>query len=250
MAPSSTSKNKAISSQPRIRLRIDNKSSYIDGTANADHTSSSQSSSSSSSKDLMQCTQTLMSAFHNDPCIAYCLRQDEWRAVAYAELFNTVLHVQLGKVGQIYIADTTDHDNITTHPGCVATVLPPEHHNPSFRQLLGLLPVFIRCTSNWWRVIRVLYHMEMTHPQTPHYYFVAVGTEPRCQGQGLGTAVMREVLKRADAEHVGAYLEASTERNMMWYKTLGFVVQKVIKCGSENDAPLMWAMWRDPVVSM
>ena len=85
--------------------------------------------------------------------------------------------------------------------------------------------------------------MEKLHPSEPHYYLEVVGTDPARQGQGHGAALLNEVLEKADAEGVGAYLESSKDSNVPYYRRFGFDVVGEIH---HPDGPTMWRMWRDP----
>ena len=58
----------------------------------------------------------------------------------------------------------------------------------------------------------------------PHYYLFALGVDPAAQGQGLGGALVRHMLSRADREGVPTYLETQCERNVALYERLGFGV--------------------------
>lgn len=80
------------------------------------------------------------------------------------------------------------------------------------------------------------------HPTDPHWYLAFVCTRPEKQGQGLGTALIRDMLGRCDAEGHPAYLEATSERNRALYERLGFRVTSRIDL---PDGPPMWAMWRE-----
>ncbi|MBT8471037.1 MAG: GNAT family N-acetyltransferase [Marinicaulis sp.] len=81
------------------------------------------------------------------------------------------------------------------------------------------------------------------HPNTPHYYLFAVGVRTSQQGRGLGAAVIREGLKRADSENALAYLENSKPRNTPLYERLGFVTQRRLDI---PEAPPLLAMLRQP----
>jgi GNAT superfamily N-acetyltransferase len=56
--------------------------------------------------------------------------------------------------------------------------------------------------------------MERHHPKEPHWYLAFVGCDPTCQGQGLGSALIKEGLRRCDADGLPAYLESSSPRNI------------------------------------
>lgn len=64
--------------------------------------------------------------------------------------------------------------------------------------------------------------MEKHHPQAPHYYLFAVGVRKIAQGRGLGGAVLREGLRKADEEGAPSYLENSNPKNTPLYERLGF----------------------------
>jgi ribosomal protein S18 acetylase RimI-like enzyme len=55
--------------------------------------------------------------------------------------------------------------------------------------------------------------------------------------------MLREVLDKADATGVAAYLESSNERNLTLYKRHGFAVVEEIR--ALGHGPSIWRMWRD-----
>jgi len=78
----------------------------------------------------------------------------------------------------------------------------------------------------------------------PHWYLLMVGVDPDLQGRGLGSALVKEGLKRADAANCPCYLETSEERNLAFYERHGFVVVGTAPLG--NGGPPGWAMRRAP----
>jgi len=87
---------------------------------------------------------------------------------------------------------------------------------------------------------------EHYHPKTPpHYYLFAIGVTDGHKGQGLGTALISEVLRRCDEEGIPAYLENSKESNLRFYEGHGFRVQQQIRFAP--SAPPVWLMWREPL---
>jgi GNAT superfamily N-acetyltransferase len=94
------------------------------------------------------------------------------------------------------------------------------------------------------RAMRNLSLMERNHPKDPeHWYLAILGTDPAHQGSGVGSALIRQITDRCDAEGLGAYLESSKESNVPFYARHGFAVRQEIRMG---DGPRMWLMWRDP----
>ena len=77
-----------------------------------------------------------------------------------------------------------------------------------------------------------------------HLYLVFLGVRPAARGRGLGGALLRERLARADADGLPAYLEASSARNLPLYERHGFApTGDPIQL---PDGPRVWPMWRTP----
>lgn len=86
--------------------------------------------------------------------------------------------------------------------------------------------------------------LEAHRPSEPHYYLHAVGVRSAAVGKGLGGAIIREGLKRADADNVHAYLENSNPRNTPLYERLGF--QALRRLPLPDGAPPLLGMVRPP----
>ena len=69
-----------------------------------------------------------------------------------------------------------------------------------------------------------------------------LGVVPGARGRGLGGALLRDRLVRADAEGMPAYLEASSPRSRALYERHGFrATGDPIHL---PDGPPLWPMWR------
>jgi GNAT superfamily N-acetyltransferase len=84
---------------------------------------------------------------------------------------------------------------------------------------------------------------EACHPTgQEHLYLVFLGVLPAAQGRGLGSALLRALLARADADGLPVHLESSSPRNLPLYEQNGFHVT-----GGPialPDGPSVWPMWR------
>ena len=74
--------------------------------------------------------------------------------------------------------------------------------------------------------------MARYHPSEPHWYLPLIGVDPAHQGKGLGEALMTYALAQCDREHVPAYLESSSPRNIPFYRRQGFEPLGAIQVGS------------------
>jgi GNAT superfamily N-acetyltransferase len=83
------------------------------------------------------------------------------------------------------------------------------------------------------------------HPvDRPHLYLAVMGVAPERQGAGLGAALLRRRLDRADRDGIGAYLEAGSERSRALYLRHGFTdLGAPVRLA---DAPPIHPMWRPP----
>lgn len=79
----------------------------------------------------------------------------------------------------------------------------------------------------------------------PHYYLWGLAVDPFQKQKGIGTALLKPILKKADAEKMPVYLETHDEKNVAYYQKFGFelVSESIIP---QFSIPV-WAMVREPV---
>jgi GNAT superfamily N-acetyltransferase len=78
----------------------------------------------------------------------------------------------------------------------------------------------------------VFEQMAAYHPREPHWYLPLIGVDPAHQGKGHGHVLLKWALERCDRDHVPAYLEATSPRNMPLYARHGFEALATIQVGS------------------
>jgi ribosomal protein S18 acetylase RimI-like enzyme len=77
-----------------------------------------------------------------------------------------------------------------------------------------------------------------------HLYLSFLGVEPSRQGQGLGSALIRPMLERADAEGLPCYLDTFQPRNVPLYQKHGFEI--TIEEVEPNSGVRGWGFLREP----
>jgi ribosomal protein S18 acetylase RimI-like enzyme len=92
-------------------------------------------------------------------------------------------------------------------------------------------------------VAALLEQMGGYHPSEPHWYLPLIGVDPARQGQGYGSALLRQVLAICDRDGSLAYLESSNPRNIPLYERHGFEVMGRIQSGT---SPTIVPMLRKP----
>jgi len=94
------------------------------------------------------------------------------------------------------------------------------------------------------RTIELLRLLDARHPQDePHYHLVFSAVPRQLQGSGIGTATLRHVLRRADVDQVGVYVESSTPRSQRLVMRHGFTPLAPITL---PGGPSLYPSWRAP----
>ncbi len=93
------------------------------------------------------------------------------------------------------------------------------------------------------KVFGFLEQMGEYHPTERHWYLPFIGVDPRKQGAGYGSALLKHALKNADRDQLPAYLEATSAGSKRLYERFGFKAIGEIQSG---DSPTLWPMLRKP----
>ena len=104
-------------------------------------------------------------------------------------------------------------------------------------------PLWRALGANIPRALKVSHAVEAHMPAGDFWYLHIAGCDPAAQGKGLGAAVVRAGLSRA-AGRLPAYLETATERNLGFYRALGFDI--VDDWHVPGGGPRFWSMLRQP----
>ncbi|HXJ03044.1 MAG TPA: GNAT family N-acetyltransferase [Micropepsaceae bacterium] len=186
--------------------------------------------------DVPRLARLFAAAFARDPLFDWLTRTGNKRQLALQRFFGWVLERRTVPHGETWISAEGD--------AAAAWIPPFAHMTPSRLDDLRMLPVILRLTglSRLPRGAAMAAAMEHAHPQGPYFYLAFIAVAPRMQGAGLGSALLRQTLGRADAAGASAYLENSNPRNLTLYERAGFAVTREVK--ARADAPPVYAMWR------
>ncbi|HEY4264071.1 MAG TPA: N-acetyltransferase [Micropepsaceae bacterium] len=187
--------------------------------------------------DVPRLARLFAAAFARDPLFDWLARAGSKRQRALQRFFGWVLARRTVPHGETWISA----DGLAA-----AAWIPPyvKSAPPRFLEDLRTLPAILRLTGlkRLPRGAAMAAAMDEAPPQTPYFYLAFIGVAPRMQGAGLGSALLRQTLARADAAGSGAYLENSNPRNLKLYQRAGFAVLREVK--AHADAPPVTAMWR------
>ncbi len=173
--------------------------------------------------DLPVARASMGRAFRDYNLMAYA--KPGQRSAAVTSLYGAILK------------DCLTHGEVYAHGPCkgVAGWLPPSCPAPTFlRQArAGMLAIpwhfglrGFRILDAYDKVARRLHH---DHAPMPHWFLAAIGVDAGHQGQGIGSALMRPMLERADREAVHCWLDTHQESNVRLYQRHGFVVAERVE---------------------
>jgi len=181
----------------------------------------------------------LASAFSKDPLFSWMAGAGPNRPLGpkMRVMFDAFLKLDLRR---------SDHLVFTDEVGIGAAVWKhPNKWKMPTGDMVRTLPAMLRVLGTKTpRMIGAITAIEKVHPKEEHYYLEALGTQQDMQSKGVGSAVIRHMLDRCDAEGLPAYLESSNPRNIPFYARHGFESTGEIVVG--KGAPTVTAMWRDP----
>jgi ribosomal protein S18 acetylase RimI-like enzyme len=141
---------------------------------------------------------------------------------------------------------------ILSTPGVkgVAIWLPPKACWVSTKQLIeaGMLEMPFRMGLKTCQRTRTNDHFleEIRKNIAPgeHWYLWAVGVDPAHKNQGIGSALLKPVLREADKNGEVCYLETHLKANLPWYEKHGFEV--VFEGEIPGYSLPVWTMVRQP----
>jgi GNAT superfamily N-acetyltransferase len=178
-------------------------------------------------------------AFYDDPVMTWVLPDGEARLASLARMFTAITRQHHLAGGGSEVA--CDGPRI----GAAALWDPPNRWKQTGREQVAMLPLFFRVFGFRSAPARQIQEiMKREHPEEPHWYLAAIGSDPGVRGKGFGQALMRSRLDRVDAEHAPAYLESTKHQNLAYYQRFGFEVTGEIVL--PGGGPTMWPMWRVP----
>jgi GNAT superfamily N-acetyltransferase len=165
--------------------------------------------------DYEPAAEALALAFVEDPGWAHLLPDSETRGERLLRFFSAEIENVVPRYRELWVTDDGSGAAIWGRPGhwrvpFARTARPLQSMIKVFGRRLGLAT---------WSQLR----FERLHPRRPeHWYLHYIGIKPRCQGRGLGAALLAPVLEVCDRSGMHAYLEASSERNRVLYERHGF----------------------------
>ena len=194
-------------------------------------------------RDLPAAAAALSRAFHDDPLQMYVFPDPVERAARSPALFTPLLRYGL-LFGEI----------LTTAGGPVgaAVWLGPAAWEVTQERAkaagLDELPTVLGAAAAE-RFLSVLAAIDPYHHRDvppAHWYVMVVGVAPEAQGTGIGRALLRPMIDRADAAGQPCYLETAQPTNVALYEKLGF--DRVVDTREPQSGLRLWTFRHSPLM--
>lgn len=175
-------------------------------------------------------------AFHDDPLFVHLYPDPGRRRRGLRIEFDAYLRRIYFPIGTPETTDELD--------GLALWIPPGKADALGWREKL-LIPMLFRAVGwrQFWIAFRDYAAFDAYFPEEPVLYLGTLTVAPSAQGRGVGSALLRSGLERADREGWPVYLETATERNVAFYERNGFRVTGTIPL---PYGPTHWAMQRAP----
>jgi GNAT superfamily N-acetyltransferase len=185
------------------------------------------------SDDLRAVSLVLARAFRDDPVHRWILPGEFDWAVASDSFFAMVM------------GDMLRHQSVFTTEAREGAALwiPPYPQPATLRDRFSMAARWYAALGRRSKQVGgQLARIERAHPREPHWYLAVLGTDPRHQSRGVGSALLAPILARCDADRVPAYLESSKRSNVPFYERHGF---RMVGELAIQGGPVIWRMLRE-----
>ena len=175
----------------------------------------------------------LARAFADDPAMAYIFPDPADRAKRLPRLF-----------GLLFDGDALSGMRLVTTGGEAATLwrAPGQARSTPLDMLRRAWPLWRTFGGALGRALAVSGAIEAHFPTGDYWYLHIAGCDPAAQGKGHGGAAIRSGLARIVGSGLPTYLETATEKNVGFYRALGFQVTG--DWSVPNGGPRFWSMLR------
>ncbi len=191
--------------------------------------------------DIKPAIEMFSRTFLNDPLAAYIFPNEEKRCedlqhyfrfrISYGILYGEVYAISPDIEG---LAIWVHINNITMTYWQMFRAGGMRHFRMLGKEKIGKMFAIEKYTSA----------MHHRNADFPHWHLTPIGVDPKHQGKGYASKLMRPMFKRFDEENIACFLETQSQRNVEIYKRYDF---KICEKGVIPEANLEhWAMVRLP----
>lgn len=174
-------------------------------------------------EDKNQVVDILSNSFDDNKSVNYIIKQDSKRKERIRKLMTYSFDVCYLS-GDVFLSDDKK---------ACALILLPDKKKTSLRS--ALLDIKLVTSVIGLRNVRKAMNREAfinrIHPEGLLYYLWFIGVDVSSQGKGIGSMLMKDIIKESDSLNRTMCLETSTIKNLPWYENFGFKTYRELDFG-------------------
>lgn len=165
----------------------------------------------------------LTRSFTDNKSVNYLVKHDGKRSERIKYLMDYSFDI-CSLFGNVYLSDDKQ--------GC-ALVLKTDKKRFTLKSIMLDLKLINKCIG--WRNVRKALNRESQikklQIQEPSNYLWFIGVQPVAQNKGVGSSLLRDIIRLAEEQKRPITLETSTLKNIPWYRKFGFQVYQELELG-------------------
>lgn len=174
-------------------------------------------------KDKNLVVNILTKSFEDNKSVNYIVKQDKKRNQRIKKLMEYSFEMCF-LFGEVFLSEDKK--------GC-ALIMLPDRKKATLRTIV--LDASLVLSSIGLLNIKKAFNRESKikefHPHKMIYYLWYIGVDTIEQNKGIGTALMKDVIKEGIKKKRAIYLETSTLKNIPWYEKFGFTIYNELDLG-------------------
>lgn len=189
---------------------------------------------------LTRAAEIAVEAFFNDPVLIHYFPDPKSRKQGAQLLFEYEIRYTI-RYGEVYAISKNLEGFATWRPPENVYISQKRQIECGAQRIINRLGVkFIQRVSTIDSYIRELHQK---HAPFPHWFLSPIVVDPKYQGKGYASLLLRAMIERTDKEKTPIYLYTNLERNFKIYQHIGFKLIELTNL--PNTSINHWAMLRE-----
>ncbi|MGQ0826952.1 MAG: GNAT family N-acetyltransferase [Bacteroidota bacterium] len=165
----------------------------------------------------------LCESFDTNKSVNYVVKQDKNRKKRIRKLMEYSFDLCY-LFGDVYLSDDKK--------ACALTML-PDKKKTTLKTVMLDAKLAVSCVglSRVGKILKRDSKIKSQYPKDPIYYLWFIGVNTNEQGKGIGSALLKQLIKESDALKRPIYLETSVPENIRFYNKHGFNIYNELDFG-------------------
>ena len=175
------------------------------------------------SKDKERIADILAASFADNQSVNYIVKQDKKRAERIRKLMAYSFEL-CSLFGDVFL--TADKK------GC-ALVLYPDKKKATLKSIFLDVRLIFSCIGidNIQKALARESKIKKLQPKDLICYLWFIGVDPKHQNEGIGSGLLKDIVRHSEHKGRPVFLETSTVKNLPWYKKFGFQIYNELDLG-------------------